>query len=396
MSLVRRWIGILVVLGMMLNVVGCTLNPWDGETGVVENRLAETATPTAILVIHEESLLTELYRRVNPSVVSVQVSRQAGDLAMLSGSDSESDTYRRGQGSGFIVDGPKGIVITYNHVVEDAEVIQVVLWDGTVLPAEVLGRDPNSDVAVLQVEAEGLTLQSVSLGDSDALEVGQRAIAIGNPFGWHGTLTTGIISGLGRTLRLGHTSERASSRFSIPEMIQTDAAINFGNSGGPLLDSSGRVIGINTAMNSVTGASSGVGFAVPINTVKRVLPELIEKGHYAYPWMGVTGTDLRPIHVEAMDLPVDRGAIVMTVPKGGPADVAGLQGATRTVEHYGEPIGIGGDVIVAIDGKAVHQFDDLLIHLIREKRPGDQVMLTIVRAGDRIETSLTLGERPTD
>jgi len=249
---------------------------------------------------------------------------------------------------------------------------------------------------VLRVERGDVALQAAELGDSDSLVVGQRAVAIGNPFGWQGTLTVGIISGLGRTLQLGHASERVSGRFSIPEMIQTDAAINFGNSGGPLLDAQGRVIGVNTAMNSSSGVSSGVGFAVPINTVKRVLPDLIANGSYRYPWLGVTGTDLRPVHREAMGVEVARGAIIDAVTPNGPADRAGLRGSTDSVEQFGERVGIGGDIIVAIDDRPVRQFDDLLIHLVRAKRPGDTVRLTVIRDGQEQEVSVTLGERPSD
>jgi S1-C subfamily serine protease len=177
-------------------------------------------------------------------------------------------------------------------------------------------------------------------------------------------------------------------------MIQTDAAINLGNSGGPLLDARGRVIGVNTAMNSPSGVSGGVGFAVPINTVKRVLPDLIATGSYRYPWLGVAGADLRPVHREAMGIAVLRGAIIDAVAPNGPADRAGLRGATGSVEQFGETIGIGGDVIVMIDDRPVRQFDDLLIHLVRTKRPGDTVQLTVIREGKERTVTVTLGERP--
>jgi len=396
MNVGRRWFLVVVIVALSLNLLGCSLLEQEMPSATTYRPLLAASTPQTLAeCCDEERLLTDLYERVNPSVVSIQVIRDAAGSASAPDARSDSYNYQRGQGSGFVVDSSKGLVVTNNHVVEDAEMIQVVLWDASVLPAEVLGQDPDSDLAVLKVDVNGHILRSVNLGDSDTLAVGQRAIAIGNPFGWQGTLTTGIISGLGRTLRLGHASELVSSRFSIPEMIQTDAAINFGNSGGPLLDSAGRVIGVNTAMNSVTGASAGVGFAIPINTVKRVLPELIEKGYYAYPWLGISGTDLRPIQVEAMNLSVNRGAIILATTKDGPAIEAGLRGATGTIEYFGEDVGIGGDVIVGIDGQAVRQFDDLLVHLIKEKNPGDQVVLTIVRDGKRIETTLTLGERPT-
>jgi 2-alkenal reductase len=342
----------------------------------------------------EEESLIAVYKRVNPSVVSIQVIREA--QALFPEGQSTDNKYQRGQGSGFIVDGENGFIVTNNHVVESAQVVEVVLHNGHILTAEVLGQDSDSDMAVLRIDAEGRELQAVILGDSDALQVGQRALAIGNPFGWEGTLTTGIISGVGRTLRLGHVSERVSGRFSIPEMIQTDAAINFGNSGGPLLDSSGRVIGMNTAITSPQGTSSGVGFAVPINTIKRVLPDLLEKGHHDYAWLGIIGGDLRPIHVSSMHLHTEQGAIIGTVVPGGPAAKAGLKGADATVDYFGQEVQIGGDVIIAIDQEPVRQFDDLLVYLMRAKQPGDVALLTIIREDQEKRISVTLGARPGD
>lgn len=411
MTAARRRAGLALVLAIVLTASGCSLQAWTGLTReVLSSAPQAAATPAQAVeppraapdVAHlaadpEEALLIALYQRVSPAVVSMQVVRPVEGLLIppMQGQEGGDDIYQRGQGSGMIVDAD-GTVVTNNHVVEGAELVEVTLYDGTILPAEVLGRDPDSDIAVLRIERGDIALQTVELGDSDALQVGQRAIAIGNPFGWQGTLTMGVISGLGRTLQLGHASERVSGRFSIPEMIQTDAAINFGNSGGPLLDAQGRVIGVNTAMNSTSGVSGGVGFAVPINTVKRVMPELVATGSYRYPWLGVTGTDLRPVHREAMGIDVPRGAIVDAVTPNGPADRAGLRGATGTVEEFGATIGVGGDVIVAIDDRPVRQFDDLLIHLVRSKRPGDTVRLTVVRDGKEREVTVTLGERPSD
>ncbi len=409
MTAARRNAWLASVLIVVLLASGCSLQTWTGLTREVfpEAHLAAatplpTLAPTRAVVVWPESdpedaLLIGLYQRVSPAVVSVQVVLPVEGLIIpqIEGQEGDGDIFQRGQGSGLIID-TDGTVVTNNHVIEGARLVEVTLWDGTILPAEVLGRDPDSDIAVLRIERGDIALQAVELGDSDALQVGQRAIAIGNPFGWQGTLTMGIISGLGRTLQLGHASERVSGRFSIPEMIQTDAAINFGNSGGPLLDAQGRVIGVNTAMNSTSGVSGGVGFAVPINTVKRVLPDLIATGSYSYPWLGVTGTDLRPVHREAMGIDVPRGAIVDAVTPNGPADRAGLRGSTGSVEQFGETIRMGGDVIVAIDDLPVRQFDDLLIHLVRSKRPGDTVRLTVVRDGQERQVSITLGERPSN
>jgi len=421
MTAARRYVGLALILSVVLFASGCSLQAWTDLTQEVFPRspravatpaaapapgaLAQAApTPVPLAQAQgvaptapdpEEALLIALYQRVSPAVVSVQVVRPVEGLIIprIEGQEGEGDIYQRGQGSGLIIDAD-GTAVTNNHVIEGARLVEVTLWDGTILPAEVLGRDPDSDIAVLRIERGDIALQTVELGDSDALQVGQRAIAIGNPFGWQGTLTMGIISGLGRTLQLGHASERVSGRFSIPEMIQTDAAINFGNSGGPLLDAQGRVIGVNTALTSTSGLSGGVGFAVPINTVKRVLPDLIASGSYSYPWLGISGTDLRPVHREAMEIDVPRGAIIDSITPDGPADRAGLRGSTETVEQFGETISVGGDVIVAIDDRPVRQFDDLLIHLVRTKRPGDTVRLTVVRDGEEQQVTVTLGERP--
>ncbi len=352
------------------------------------------ALPTPAPAEAQEDLAA-LYERVIPSVVSIRVIRKEATLLPQTTQQGE-EQFTQGQGSGFVVDAEERLVVTNNHVAEDAELIEVVLQDGSILRAELLGSDPDSDVAVLRVEEDDdVPLVEVALGDSAAVKVGQRAIAIGNPFGWQGTMTVGIISGLGRTLSLGHSSEQVGGgRFSIPQMIQTDAAINYGNSGGPLLDGQGRVIGINTAMNSLTGVSGGVGFAVPINTVRRVLPDLIAKGHYEYSWLGIAGTDLQPVHVEAMDLAVDRGALVTDVVEGGPAGKGGLRGADREVDYYGAKVRVGGDVIVAVDGQPVRQFDDLLIYLVDNTSPGDRITLTYVREGEEHTAEVTLGSRP--
>ena len=354
----------------------------------------ETAVPVVTTQVRAEEDLTAIYQRVVPAVVSIRVIRKEGALT-LERLPQDEERFSQGQGSGFVVDTDERLVVTNNHVVEDAELVEVILQDGSVMRAHLLGSDPDSDVAVLRVEDGETPLTEVVLGDSDALSVGQRTIAIGNPFGWQGTMTVGIISGLGRTLSLGHSSEQVGGgRFSIPHMIQTDAAINYGNSGGPLLDGQGRVIGITTAMNSLTGVSGGVGFAVPINTVQRVLPALVAEGHYEYPWLGISGTDVRPVHVEAMDLSVERGALVTVLVEGGPAEVAGLRGTDREVDYYGASVSVGGDVIVAIDGRIVRQFDDLLIYLVMERSPGDQVALTYVRDGREYTAQVTLGTRP--
>ena len=402
---VTKSILILLLAGLIvLSSLGCNLSGLLGPQGTrrrptLEPRYVDVMTPTPLLtreydeLARENEWLIDLYKRVNLSVVNVRVVKQVeGFPFRLPGGD---DLYERGVGSGFVFD-LKGHIVTNNHVVAGAEELQVTFSDGTTVEARIVGTDPDSDLAVIRVDVPPEQLHPVELGDSDGLAVGQRAIAIGNPFGLEGTLTTGVISALERTLRLGHVSERVGGRFSIPGMIQTDAAINPGNSGGPLLDYLGRVIGINTAINSLSGIGTGVGFAVPISMIKRVVPKLIEEGRYTYPWLGLTGTDVTPGHVKAMDLPVRRGALVTLVTEGGPADRAGLRGSEEEAEVGPDRIQVGGDVIIGINGRSVRKFDELLTYLVRETEPGQKVELLIIRDGREERVSVTLGRRPED
>jgi S1-C subfamily serine protease len=389
------------VLALSLAAMSCSpltvvsLGSRGAETPLEAARVAPTTTPqpaptslptTALKVGNvEEDLLINLYERVNPAVVNIRVIKRLEQPATFFTPD---ELYQEGQGSGFVWD-QEGHIVTNNHVVEGADEVEVVFWDDTVVAGKVIGTDPDSDLAVVEVDLPAEELRPAELGDSDELRVGQLAIAIGNPFGQAGTMTRGIISALGRTFSPG------SSLFAIPEMIQTDAAINPGNSGGPLLDSQGRVIGINTLILSRSGSSSGVGFSVPINMAKRVVPALIEEGEYQYAWMGITGTDLTPALIEAMDLPAGtRGALVIEVGKGGPADGSGLRGSTETVEIRGRPLQIGGDIILAIDGTPVRDMDDVIVYLVENTRPGQEVDLSILRDGQEQKLTVGLEERP--
>ena len=246
--------------------------------------------------------------------------------------------YRRGEGSGFVWS-DEGHIVTNQHVIANADKVMVIFSDGTEVEAEVLGSDPDSDLAVLKVNVPAEKLRPVVPGDSDAVKVGQLAVAIGNPFGQEFTVTSGIVSAVGRTIRSGN------SPFSIPEVIQTDAAINPGNSGGPLLDRKGKVIGINTMIISRSGASAGVGFAVPINTASRIVPGLIGEGRYEYAWLGISGVTLRPEVASLMDLPGEtRGAQIIEIAKDGPADIAKLKGSDKTSPIDGQDVPLGGDV----------------------------------------------------
>jgi 2-alkenal reductase len=276
-------------------------------------------------------------------------------------------------------------------VIAEASQVEVTFYDGTTVDAELIGSDPDSDLAVVKVDVASESLRPVVWGDSDQILVGQRAVAIGNPFGLEGTLTSGIVSALGRSL------PTESGTFRIPEIIQTDAAINPGNSGGPLLNSQGEVIGVNTAIvprRSGFGERSflGVGFAVPANLVRRVVPSLIGEGAYEHPWIGFSGNTVTPEIADAMELPEVKGALVAEVISGSPADQAGLRGGTR--EEIGINTLLGGDVIIAIDDSEIRDFDDLISFLSVRGSVGDTVTLTIIRNGREQTLDLTLGARP--
>jgi 2-alkenal reductase len=329
-----------------------------------------------------DALLVNLYERVNPSVVYIEVLAEQGELIEALGS-----------GSGFVID-TEGHIVTNNHVIELADVVNVTFSDGTFVEGEVLGADPYSDLAVVQVDLPPDRLAPLELGNSDTLRVGQRVIAIGNPFGLEGTMTLGIISALGRTLPAQVTQE--AGLFSNPEIIQTDAAINPGNSGGPLLNTRGQVVGVDVAIRSTTGVNSGVGFAVPVDTVKRIVPDLIAEGAYAYPYLGIVSNNRFTLAelAEPLDLPVTRGVLISEVTAGHAAAEAGLRGGDREVEVQGISVRAGGDIIVAIDGYRLRDFDDLIAYLVRETEVGQEVVLTIIRDGETMELPVTLGERP--
>jgi 2-alkenal reductase len=335
-------------------------------------------TSASMLVVDEDQVLVDIYSRLNPSVVNITVYLdQDGQLAYFA------------QGSGFVYD-DQGHVLTNAHVVHGTDGVEVTFSDGLIREATVVGEDLHSDLAVLQVELpEGI--KSIPLGEMDNLAVGQTVVAIGNPFGLDGTLTRGVISALGRTIP-------ALTVFSIPQAIQTDAAINPGNSGGPLLNLNGEVIGVNAQIetNGTTESNLGVGFAIPVSVIRRVVPSLIETGKYNWPYLGVTGYTVNPPLVKAMSLPLEQGAYVSSVPTGGPSSDAGLRGTTETITQDGRLVEIGGDVITAIDGQPVKTFDDILIYLTLQTTPGQTVMLTVLRDGQYQDISVKLGTRPTE
>lgn len=336
----------------------------------------------------DELLLINLYERVNPAVVNIVVTVSDSPIP-----DPESELFpNQGQGSGFVYD-TEGHIITNNHVVADASRVDVTFYDGTTVEAEVIGSDTDSDLAVVKIDVPAESLRPVTWGDSDQLLVGQRAVAIGNPFGLDGTLTSGIISALGRSLP-------TENNFLIPEIIQTDAAINPGNSGGPLLNSQGEVIGVNTAIvprRAGFGERSflGVGFAIPSNLVRRVVPSLIENGRYQHPWIGFQGTTVTPEIAEAMKLEKSYGALVAEIISGSPADKADLRSGTREfILENGMDTTIGGDIIIGIEDEVVREFDDLISFLSRRGVVGESVTLTIIRNGNEQKIELVLGPRP--
>jgi len=291
----------------------------------------------------------------------------------------------QGSGSGSIID-TKGHILTNHHVVADAQKLEVTLADGSKWPAKMVGSDPDNDLAVIKIDAPKEKLKVISMGDSKNLRIGQKVLAIGNPFGLQRTLTTGIISSLGRTIR----SEVGTL---IEDVIQTDAAINPGNSGGPLLNSSGEIVGINSAITRPTGGSVGIGFAIPVNTAKWVVPQLLSKGYVTYPWIGATIQSLIPEIAKYGKLKVERGAMIAEVVKGGPADKAGLKGGNQKIQVGNMIVFVGGDILVKADQKEVKTNDEL-IHYIRDKKPGDTILLKVYRKGDFVDVKVTLGERP--
>jgi S1-C subfamily serine protease len=318
--------------------------------------------------------LIEIFEKSEPGVVRVNVQR------------GESEEVTGGVGSGFVFD-KKGHIITNAHVVKEASKVVVTFLDGRSYNAEIIGTDEYTDIAIIKVNADLSLLQPLSIGDSSNLKVGEQIAAIGNPFGLSGSMTSGIVSQLGRLLPSG-------SGYSIPDVIQTDAAINPGNSGGPLLNMRGEIVGINTAIQSATGEFTGVGFSIPSQTVAKIVPTLIEKGEYKHPWIGISGRDIDPDMASVLNLKDAVGFLVITVVEDSPAFDAGLVGSDKTIEVDGINYQVGGDIILSVDGKEVRKIDDILIHLQRAKSVGDEMILEILRDGRTTNISITLDERP--
>jgi len=339
------------------------------------------AQVTAIAAIPEgldpiEAENVRIYKQASPAVANI-VTRMVQYDFFLGPVPAE------GAGSGFLID-TDGHILTNYHVVAGAQTIQVTLGDQSRYIAKYIGADRRNDIALIQIQAKGRKLVPLPLGDSRNLVVGQRVLAIGNPFGFQSTLTTGVISSLGRTVQTDQDT-------LIDQAIQTDAAINRGNSGGPLLNTRGEVIGINSAIYSPSGTAAGIGFAIPINTAKRVAHELITLGRVVHATLGASGRAIWPGLAEALNLPVDRGIMIEDVTPGGPAAQAGIRGGNRIVLAGLQQLRIGGDILIAINGKQITNQNDLTL-LLNRARPGDVATLTIVRGGRKMDVRVKLGE----
>jgi len=333
------------------------------------------STVGEVTPLYSKSLsLIEIFEKSESGVVRVNVQR------------SETVEGESGLGSGFVFD-KKGHIATNAHVVNDAKKIVVTFLDGRSYNAEIIGTDEYTDLAVIKVDVDLVLLHPLALGDSSNLKVGEQIAAIGNPFGLSGSMTSGIVSQLGRLLPSG-------SGYSIPDVIQTDAAINPGNSGGPLLNMRGEVVGINTAIQSTTGEFTGVGFAIPSKTIVKIVPTLIEKGEYKHPWIGISGRDIDPDLAKVLGLKDAVGFLVVTVVENSPASKAGLIGSEKTVEVQGINYPIGGDIILSVDEIEVRQIDDILIYLQRAKSVGDEMVLEVLRDNRTTNVTIILQERP--
>ena len=344
---------------------------------------------TSEILVNEVSVIETPYVEKNPEYSLIEIfERSEASVVQVNVRTDDGQTDLSNMGSGFVYS-DDGYIITNNHVVDSAGKVTITFSDGESYIAQIIGTDADLDLAVLKIKPESTYLHPLTIGDSSTLKVGEQIAAIGNPFGLSGSMTAGIVSQIGRLLP-------QDSGYSIPDVIQTDAAINPGNSGGPLLNMKGEVVGINTAIQSATGEFTGVGFAVPSNTVKKVIPFLIEDGIFPHPWMGISGTDVDPELAKVRGLDSSKGFLVVTVVEGSPAEEAGLQGVTEEniIEIDGREFPTDGDIIIMIDDKVVRKISDLLIHLQREKSVGDELVMTINRDGTIIETTMVLGERP--
>jgi S1-C subfamily serine protease len=375
----------LLVLGLVLVLGGYWAGSRWGERSPQKVE-AVPAAPAAVPVAFPEPKPSEL---LGDEAINVKVYSQAAPaVANIVTRTLEYDVFMEpvpveGAGSGFVID-PRGYILTNFHVVQGAQAISVILGDRSHYDAKFVGADERNDIALVKIDPKGKTLPALTMGDSENLQVGQRVLAIGNPFGFQSTLTTGVVSALGRTVQTGQTTV-------IDGAIQTDAAINQGNSGGPLLNSHGDVIGINSAIYTPSGTTAGIGFAIPINTAKQIAQDLITEGRVRRASMGVEARVLTPEVAEALRLPVNEGLLLESVNPGGAAAKAGLRGGDRQAVLGMRRILLGGDVVTAIDGRPITGQMDLSLALNR-KRPGDTVKVDYYRGGQKMEAQVTLSD----
>lgn len=413
-------LSIFLILAISLSACGVTAaKPITADpTQVVQTEQPQASTETTTntspslgSLSSYQTALEDIYTKVNPSVVNIQVTGSTkvasntttdNPFANIPGFEfyfgSPSDPSQQAPsqptqalGSGFVWNND-GYIVTNNHVVADAEKIQVKFSDGTIANAKLIGTDVNSDLAVIQLIDYSGTLQPITSSDSSEVKVGQVAIAIGNPYGLENTMTVGIVSALGRSLP---TDQTAATSFTIPDIIQTDAPINPGNSGGVLVNDQGQLIGVTAAIESSTGSNAGIGFAIPSSTVNKVIPALIKSGKYEHPYLGLTGTTLTPDLASAMKVDTNqRGALVIAVTKESPADKAGLVGSSKEASINGVSTNVGGDIITAIDGQSLTSMDDLIAYLASETEVGQSVKLTVLRDGSEKTLEATVVARP--
>jgi S1-C subfamily serine protease len=410
----RRYIILTGLIVAALFIGGCSwMNGIPTAFADSQPTVIPSATPAAAPTISPQlsgdlqtlqSGFNSVYEQVIPSVVNIQVSQIAAQAASpgmpgmpfdfpFQQPEQQAPYRRSGLGSGFVWD-QQGHIVTNNHVVENADEILVTFYDGTSVPAEIVGTDAESDLAIVKVDYPADSLQPIQVADSTQVEIGDLAAAIGNPFGLKGTMTVGIISALGRSLPVSASSFQGSS-YTIPDIIQTDAAINPGNSGGVLVDTNGQLIGIPTAIESSSGVNAGIGFVIPSIIVQNVAPALIDQGYYEHPWIGISGTTLNSKIAEEMHLPRDQhGVLVVDVVPGSPSDEAGLRGSDRVVNENDQKMRLGGDIITQIDSHETRDFEDLTAYLARYTSAGQTVTLNILRDGEPQSVELTLEVRP--
>jgi S1-C subfamily serine protease len=368
-----RLLAIGLIIGLAAYWAGSRWGP--PAPSVVKALHSPAPTPSEAGLDPTELENVRIYRQAAPAVANVVTRTVEYDFFF-------NPVPVEGAGSGFLIDND-GHILTNYHVVQGAQTIEVTLGDQSRYKGKLVGSDSNNDIALIQIDLAGRKVTPLPLGDSRNLLVGQRVLAIGNPFGFQSTLTTGVVSSLGRTVQ---TRENTF----IDEAIQTDASINQGNSGGPLLNSHGEVIGINSAIYAPTGTTAGIGFAIPINTAKRVAEDLITRGRVRHATLGAEGRALWPRLAEALNLAVQQGILIERVEPGGPAAKAGIRGGTKSVVAGMQELRVGGDVLIAIDGKQITNQSDLSL-LLNRSQPGDTVTVTIVRDGKKMNLPVKLG-----